>query len=164
MGRCVSFNTASCLLLTEKSLGQFCQCLGSSKVDSIQVSTLIAALYYNGCDAAVAAADSLLGVATDIICRHLVRILRQGQGAALQAIESGRGRVLDKYVLERIILEMDRVQKTCVVPLLHTRDCLFGQDASDTLEDSLEANNFNRKAAGSIQEELLPQQHRCSCE
>ena len=90
----------------------------SSKVDATGLSTLIAALYYNGCDAAIAAADSLLGVATEVICKHLARLLRRGHGVALQPIETGRGRVLDKYFLERIILEMDRVQETKLYSLL----------------------------------------------
>ena len=82
------------------------------QVAHVQLSTLIAALLYNGSDAALAAADSLLPLAGTALLRDVMQRLEAGQDVgAMHVPEVVQGKKHDRYIMERIILQSDRASR-----------------------------------------------------
>ena len=65
-------------------------------------------LYFNGSDAAVAAADPLMAQAGMFLAQHASARMNDGeQMLPLQNLSSSRGKQIDRYLLEQVLLSRD---------------------------------------------------------
>ena len=98
------------------------------KVHTSPLSSLIAMLYFNGSDAAVAVADTLLAQAGALLVQVVAARINEGeQVLPIDNLGQSRGKQIDRYRLENVLMERDPVivgiECGSCAAHLHARPC-----------------------------------------
>ena len=118
-------------------------------------------LYFNGSDPTVAVADRLLEMAGSVLIQVMSKLLAQEQLVQVTPPQASKGKQIDRYKVEEILLTLDSGQGALCVSVV-VRPCALRihaqwvvcQDSKETSFDkALSENGFHKSFKPTVQEE-----------